>query len=285
MNRSTLLSATADLTVNRFDHPPHEVHHDPEREVSDQWSIAFVESGSFDFFLDDAHCELREGSVLLMRPGLEFTCRHGEWCPRDVCLSVRFAPGAVTGMTDAWYRPGGLARRRASPRLAHVHRRLTTAVACDDAFDTERWALATLAALMADMERAPLRGTYQPRSADLDAVITACRAIEADPARRVSVAERARAVQMTSTRLSHAVARYLGVSPHQYVVRWRLAAAAELLDEALSVSESCYRSGFENLSHFCRTFQRVLGVRPSQWSGIALAERRRKVQAILGGRS
>ena len=48
MDRSTLLSATDDLTVNRFDHPPHEVHHDPEREVSDQWSIAFVESGSFD---------------------------------------------------------------------------------------------------------------------------------------------------------------------------------------------------------------------------------------------
>jgi AraC-like DNA-binding protein len=66
------------------------------------------------------------------------------------------------------------------------------------------------------------------------------------------------------------------------VVRWRLAAAAALLDQGLGVSESCWRSGFENLSHFCRTFQRSFGARASTWRKLPLRERRRKVQAFLG---
>jgi AraC-like DNA-binding protein len=186
-------------------------------------------------------------------------------------------------MADPWYRPVALAHRRATPRLALVHRRLAAAVAAGDAFDTDRWALAAMGALAADTDRAPLRGAYRPRRADLDAVLAVCRAIEADPACQVSVAERARAVHMTSPRLTHAFARYLGVSPHQYVVRRRLVCAAELLDGGGTVSASCYGAGFENLSHFCRMFQRVLGSRPSLWRTIPLSERRRKVQAVLAG--
>jgi AraC-like DNA-binding protein len=285
MNRFTLLSATADLTVSRFDHPPHGAHEDPEREVAAHWGLAFVDAGSFEVRLDGSSHRLAVGSVLLTRPGLEFACHHGEACPSDVCLVVRFDPAAVAELADPWYRPGALALRRATPRLSLVHRRLAVAVAAGDGFETERWGLATLTALTADTGRAPLRGAYRSRRADLDAVLAVCRAIEADPAARVSVASRAQAVQLTGTRLTHAFARYLGVSPHQYVVRWRLACAAELLDSGGSVSNSCYGAGFENLSHFCRTFQRVLGSRPSLWRTIGLSERRRKVQAMLGGPS
>jgi AraC-like DNA-binding protein len=116
----------------------------------------------------------------------------------------------------------------------------------------------------------------------VDLVVAACRAIESDPTRRESVAGRARDLGLTSTRLTHAFRRYLGISPHQYVIRHRLAASAALLDEGSSVSDSCWRSGFENLSHFCRSFQLAFGVRPSAWTRQSLPEKRRKVQAFLG---
>jgi AraC-like DNA-binding protein len=67
------------------------------------------------------------------------------------------------------------------------------------------------------------------------------------------------------------------------VVALLLTAAAELLDQGASVTESCWRCGFENLSHFCRTFQRGFGVRASRWRTLPLRERRRKVQALLSG--
>ncbi len=285
LNRYELLHATPDLAVNRFDHPPHEVHLDPEEEVSNRWAIAFVRSGSFDLVLDGERRQLFRGSVFLSRPGLAFRCRHTDECPTDVCISVAFDPQAVSGMEHAWERARWAARTSATPRLAYVDGRMVMATADADGFEMERWALAALVALETDSRTPNARGPYAPRRADVDAVIATCRAIETDPSPRRSIAARARDVGLTSTRLTHHFRRYVGLSPHQYVVRWRLALSAEFLDSGFSVSDSCYRSGFENLSHFCRTFQRVFEVRASRWQSLPLRERRRKVQDLTGGRA
>ena len=147
-----------------------------------------------------------------------------------------------------------------------------------DRFQIERWALAALTALGIDTARPTARGHYAVRGADVDAVVAACRAIETDPISHRSIAARARDVGLTSTQLTHFFRRYVGASPHRYVMHWRLAAAAEFLDSGMSVSESCYRSGFENLSHFCRTFLRTFGIRASMWRTLAHGERRRRAR-------
>jgi AraC family transcriptional regulator len=275
VNRLTVLHETTDLTVRQFDHPPHEAHEDPEREIATGWSIAFVRRGTFDIMVGRVRHRLVPGSLFLNHPGLAFRCSHGASCPDDVCLSVAFEPAAMVDEEDGWLRAGWSARVAPTPRLAFVHRRLAAAADRGDTFETERWALAALRSLSAD------RGAYSARARDLDAVVATCRAIEADPAARLSVAQRARDVGLTGTRLTHGFRRYLGMSPHRYVVRWRLAAAAQLLEAGQSVSDGCYRSGFENLSHFCRTFQRALGVRPSAWRAVPPRETRRKVQDLL----
>jgi AraC family transcriptional regulator len=281
MNRTTPLAATDDLTVNRFDHPAGEVHRDPDLEVAEYWSVAFVESGAFELCCEGRQVQLEAGSVLLTRPGLEFSCRHASACPDDVCLSVRFEQAAVAETPDPWHQRGRMIRPRGSPRLALVRHRLSAAVAETDTFATERWAIAALDALLADAAAERPRGPYAVRRDDLDAVMEVCRAIEQQPEAHLSVASRARVVQMSSPRLTHAFRRYVGVSPHHYVIRWRLVAATNLLDASCSVTEACYRAGFENLSHFCRTFLLTLGTRPSGWRSLPLPERRRKVQAML----
>jgi AraC-like DNA-binding protein/quercetin dioxygenase-like cupin family protein len=283
MNRQALLHATPELSVSRFDHPSHEVHHDPEHEVASHWGIAFVESGTFDVHVEGARHRLVAGSVFITRPGLEFRCGHGDECPDDVCLSIRFDDAAVAGNEDAWMRARWLARAAATPRLSYTHRRLSGAAHAADGFAMERWALAGMLALDDDADAARTRGVYAPRASALDAVAAACHAIEGDAVARRSVADRAREVGLTSTQLTHAFRRYLGLSPHQYVVRHRLAAASQLLDDGASVSDACWRSGFENLSHFCRSFARALGCRPSAWHRQTPRERRRKVQALLRG--
>jgi AraC-like DNA-binding protein len=285
VNRYTTLHSTTDFALRRFDHPPGEVHEDPDQETATAWTVAFVRTGGFGVEVDGARHRLGPRSVLLTRPGLTFRCMHGEECPGDVCHSIAFDPRAVGDAEHAWERAGWAARTLATPRLAGVERRLTRAIDDSDAFEMERWSLAALSALVTDSLDARARGHYAVGDRDVDAVTATCVAIEADPVARRSVADRARDVGMTGTRLTHAFRRYLGVSPHQYVVRWRLAAAASLLDEGWNVSESCYRSGFENLSHFCRVFARGLGVRASTWTRLPRAESRRKVQELLRGRS
>lgn len=219
-------------------------------------------------------------SVFITRPGLEFRCAHDGPCPDDVCLVIDFASNAVDGAEHGWMRAGWIVRREPTPKLAYVERRLAIAAQARDQFETERWALAAINALLDDSQDTRTRGHYAIRRSDVDLVIAACRAIETGPMRRLSIAQRARDLGLSSTRLTHAFRRYLGVSPHQYVIRHRLIAAADLLDQGSSVSDSCWRSGFENLSHFCRSFQRVFGVRPSAWHRIGLPEKRRKVQAF-----
>jgi AraC-like DNA-binding protein len=258
------------------------VHDDPEGEVASRWAIAFVRAGSFDIVVEGVRRQLSRGSVFLTRPGLEFRCQHDDQYPTDVCLSIRFDSDAVSGIEEVWERAGWAARESATPRLAYVDRRMASAAGNGDQFEMERWALAALAALQADTNGPTSRGHYAARRADVDAVIAICRAIEADPMSRRSIADRARDVGLTSTQLTHCFRRYLGVSPHQYVMRWRLTVSAESLASGLSVSESCYRSGFENLSHFCRTFQRTFGIRASAWHTLTLRERRRKVQDLTG---
>lgn len=276
-----MLHATEDVSVDRFDHPPHELHEDPDREVAGRWSIAFVVSGGFDVLLDDRRHRLSAGSLFISRPGLTFACAHHEDCPSDVCIAVGYSDAAVDGLEDAWTRAGWSARSVATPRLAYVQRRLQEATGPADTLAVERWALSAVDALAADSAGARPRGRYAARVADLDAVQHVCRLIEQDPTARRSVASRARDVGLTGTRLSHAFRRYVGVSPHRYIIRQRIRLAATLLDEGNSVSETCLDAGFENLSHFSRTFQRALGVRASVWRSLSSGERRRKVQALL----
>lgn len=282
MNRYQLLFATPDLSVSRFDHPEHETHDDPEEEVATRWAIAFVQSGSFDVVQGRRCVRLQRGSVILSRPGFRFRCRHDEECPSDVCLSIGFEPRNVVGSEHAWSRAGWAVRRSPTPRLAYVYRRMRDAATDLDTFGLERWALAALTALEADADEGMTRGRYAARGSSLDAVVATCCAIEMEPAVRRSIAERARDVGLNSGRLTRAFRRYVGMAPHAYVMRCRLAAAAELLEAGMSVSETCYRSGFENLSHFCRAFRRILGVRASMWRTVGRDEKRRKVRELAG---
>jgi AraC family transcriptional regulator len=281
MIRTTDLYATDDLSVQLFDHPPYEPHEDPDEESSEHWGIAFVRAGHFSVGTRQSVRQLRAGSVFITHPGLRFQCQHHERCPHDVCLSIRLSPHAISGHQHAWARAPWVAQIVPTPRLTYVHRRLAGAVDAHNHFETERWALASVTALAAESTDVRARGPYAPRPADVDAVITAAREIERDPSARICVSERARAVGMTATQLTHLFRRYVGVSPHQLVIRHRLADAATRLDAGAHVSAGCFDSGFENLSHFCRSFQRTFGVRASQWTALSLRERRQKVHDML----
>ena len=45
VNRYHTLLTTTDVHVNHFDHAPHEVHTDPDEEMSTRWAVAFVHAG------------------------------------------------------------------------------------------------------------------------------------------------------------------------------------------------------------------------------------------------
>ena len=56
----------------------------------------------------------------------------------------------------------------------------------------------------------------------------------------------------------------IGMPPHKYLVRIRLQHARVLLESGMSVTDVCYAIGFNNLSHFIRTFRAYYGSVPSK---------------------
>jgi AraC-like DNA-binding protein len=63
--------------------------------------------------------------------------------------------------------------------------------------------------------------------------------------------------------------RVFGETPHRYLTRHRLQRAAKLLRQTnLSVTEICFRAGFESLASFSRLFRSEYGVAPSKFSKI-----------------
>jgi len=58
----------------------------------------------------------------------------------------------------------------------------------------------------------------------------------------------------------------IGISPMQYLLKHRITVAARLLVEShLNITEIGDLSGFENPSHFARTFKHVMSCTPSEY--------------------
>ena len=64
----------------------------------------------------------------------------------------------------------------------------------------------------------------------------------------------------------HTFTAHTGLSPHQYLLEFRLVRARSLLTETeLSVKEIATQTGFEDEFYFSRLFWQKLELTPSQW--------------------
>src|SRR5919197_6652299 len=82
---------------------------EPFAEVHERFSVSYVRKGSFGCRARGESFELVAGSVLIGRPGDEYTYRH-DHVRFDECLSFQLEPAlveAIAGRTDVW-RPGWL---------------------------------------------------------------------------------------------------------------------------------------------------------------------------------
>ena len=63
--------------------------------------------------------------------------------------------------------------------------------------------------------------------------------------------------------------QYTGKSIHQFLIKYRINAAAEMLATSnMSVEEICMSAGFNDISHFSKTFKKHIGKNPSAYRNI-----------------
>jgi AraC family transcriptional regulator, alkane utilization regulator len=90
--------------------------------------------------------------------------------------------------------------------------------------------------------------------------------LHADPAKTWTVDELAREVALSRSALADRFADLVGEPPMQYLTRWRLALAAQMLRAGkLAVARIAERSGYESEAAFNRAFKREFGLPPAEW--------------------
>jgi AraC-like DNA-binding protein len=87
-----------------------------------------------------------------------------------------------------------------------------------------------------------------------------------------SLSSLAREVGMSPFHFARVFKQLVGESPNQYLVRRRLAGAARMLREGAMVSDAAFDSGFRNLSHFIRLFERRFGLSPRQFRELRFSQ-------------
>lgn len=81
--------------------------------------------------------------------------------------------------------------------------------------------------------------------------------------RQPSVPELARFCNVSESGLKRIFDKYAGISIHKYLLKLKIKAAAELLQQGESVTDVAEKLGFNSQSYFSRAFRRETGVMPS----------------------
>lgn len=261
MARIVHLWRSDEISLYRFDHPAE--HEDQPYEArADAFRASFVEAGRFNLEVGDNSWQVEAGDVMLSHPGMRFRASFDGKGFNDRCISLIYlaAEDERFDATSTWTRPE---RRvlRASNRLHYL-----------------RWLLQRAA-----QERAPMLAEYaaseifhEPGTTPsllfrqntfawyAERIHTAREKLDAEFDRDHTVSALARSVGMSAFRFTRVFTELVGRPPHRYLTERRLAAAQEMLKEGRSVTETCFACGFNNLSHFSRSFSRRFGASPSR---------------------
>ena len=82
---------------------------------------------------------------------------------------------------------------------------------------------------------------------------------------KISIESLQKVSNMSKSSLTRLFKKELGISPMEYVIRERINRAKELLKMTKSVKESCFGSGFSDVTYFVRLFKKREGITPGAY--------------------
>lgn len=252
------------ISVHRFDHPAE--HEDrPYEELSTNFVASFVEAGAFDLAVGDGAWRVGAGDVMLQRPGMRFRASYEGAGFTDTCLTIVYHAANDDGFDakKSWER-ANRAVLPASGRLNYLRWTLRRAIDGGQPMLAEQCASEIFREIPED--RSPSRLSARRFDWYAERVRRACDRIDEEFASDLAASALARDCGMSLFHFSRVFAELTGLPPHRYLLKARFKAAAAMLREGRSVTETCFAVGFGDLSHFTRSFSRWHGAPPSALS-------------------
>jgi len=226
-------------------------------------SVGIVIAGSFEYRSSHGRHLMTPGSIMLGNPGECFECSH-EHAAGDRCVSFHYEPEFFDRVLnrDNDFRSSRIAPVRASSELV-----AQTILALDSRSPLSWEELAIDVADAASRLSNDASNAKTAVARDIHAYVTDCiRAIERDPSAAASLDSLASAAGLSSFQFLRAFRALTGVTPHQFVLRTRLrAAAARITDGDARIIDVALDTGFGDLSNFNHAFRAEFGVTPSSF--------------------
>jgi AraC family transcriptional regulator len=266
--RVTRVWESALAAIDRVDHPAGVPHVDPNEEASSQYSINLLERGHFSIVHSSRRWRVGANEIFVTVPGQIHRYIHddSDGAPGDSCIAVCFKDPVRDDVgAQLRVRPSGAPVVRMNNRHVYLRHRLFDRLAtAPDSMALDALAMELLDAL-ADTKPRRLHRPSQLAwyAARID---NARRRLDDQFSDEHTLASLARDANMGAYHFAHIFRELTGLPPHRYLLRRRLGAAAGMLRDGRSVTETCFAVGFQSLSHFVHTFRRAFGVTPSRFA-------------------
>lgn len=266
MSRTIPLWRSAEISLHRFDHPAE--HEDqPYEEVAGSYRASFVERGMFDLEVGEGRWRVTPGDVMLAHPGMRFRAGFEGKGFSDTCLTLTWltAGDEAFDRAQTWSR-AGRPILPASNRVRYLQWGLARAVETGTMMFAEYCASEVFREI-------PERPSARPQIFSdhrfgwyAERVHAARERLDRKFDEPHTTSELARAVGMSMFHFTRVFSELVGRPPHRYLKEVRLRAAHEMIRKGLSVTEACFACGYNNLSHFSRSFAARYGASPSRFA-------------------
>jgi AraC-like DNA-binding protein len=264
------IKETANVSLTRFDHPAGARLPDSEEQAADRLQINIVERGAFRLGHQGQQWLLGTGCIFLSRPNDVYRYAHLKDVEPDTCVSVTLSRSLSRELSESMSCLPLVPQ--ISNRLRFLQLELASMVRDDNPLGLETLACEFVGAVAeASTNDCHL---YRPNQLSwyAERIHSARQRIDANPADQHSLSQLSSLVAMSPFLFARVFRELIGVPPHRYLVQLRLARARTLLESGMSVTDTCYAAGFNNLSHFIRTFRRHFGLAPSAMKHLRLGQ-------------
>jgi AraC-like DNA-binding protein len=240
-------------------------------------SVGVVVAGTFQHRSSLGDHLLTPGAFLLGNAGQCFECGH-DHATGDRCVAFHFEPELLERVASASGARRPRARFGASripPRreTAPIVARAASALAGAIDVSWEELAIETAAVALPLSLGLSSRGKM-PGAAAIARVTETVRRIERDPAATHALDSLAAEAGQSAFHYLRTFRQLTGITPHQFVLRARLrAAAARLVADDVRVIDVALDAGFGDLSNFNRAFRAEFRATPSEYQASARARR------------
>lgn len=238
-------------------------HDAPFEEAHSTTSIAIVLAGTFTYRSDHGRTLMTPGSLLVGGAGRCFTCGH-EHAEGDRCLAFMFDDTLFERIAADI---GARSTRVPGHRIPFL-RATAPAIARAVASVREPAGLQEAAVDLARTVLAAHQNVRAPKvmARDERRVTDIVRQLEGTSEQPHALLDLAERAGLSPFHFLRVFRKVTGVSPHQFLLRLRLNAAALRLRRTNEpITEIAYATGFEDLSNFIRTFRAEFGAAPSRY--------------------